>query len=497
MSEDSKPTESPLTAAAATPVSSDGPEGTYASVSGSAPAPAPVAVSSDDNVTSVTLSEIPADETSPGSSDQADVGGTSPEHGLVAEPAEAGSQPAEDLPTTSTDAAVSDHSGSKAAEGVNQLAEQPESSETLPPEADSTSNVVSTATTTEDRAALSGDPGHERTFESAPAEPLASVEPTTAGEVPSGDTDESASHLAADHLVADKTDEAAVASSASVSPTPTKPKSARRTSKGKAAVPMAETDQPTTSPAPVAAAISPEGGTAVAPATGTVEPPVEEQPSESQKKWYAIKVQSGREESIKAAIERRIHIDGLEKYFGQIVIPVEEINEKRKVKVRVKNKATGEIETHTQERNVVKKVKKYPGYIFAEVEFNDSILYVFRETAGVGDFVGMKTRRTSGGGFERSPPIPMTDREVQAILTGVPGVDRGKAGRPMKTVVKLDFDKGDKVRIKSGAFAGQEGEVKAIHEAKDPGDTPKVTVEVTFWGRPVPVELDYWEVDKV
>ncbi len=217
---------------------------------------------------------------------------------------------------------------------------------------------------------------------------------------------------------------------------------------------------------------------------------------ESKKKWYAVKVQSGREDSIKAAIERKVRIEGLEEFYGQIVIPVEEINEKKKVKVKVKDKKTGEIETHTQERNVVKKNKKYPGYIFAEVEFNDEILYVFRETSGVGDFVGISAKKTAGGGMERSPPSPMTEREVQSMLTGVPNPDT-RRGKPIKTVVKLDFEKGDKVRIKNGAFAGNEGEVKAIIEAKDPTDPPKVTVEVTFWGRPVPVELDYWEVDKV
>jgi transcriptional antiterminator NusG len=209
--------------------------------------------------------------------------------------------------------------------------------------------------------------------------------------------------------------------------------------------------------------------------------------TENKKKWYAVKVQSGREESIKAAIERKIKIEGLEQYYGQVVIPVEEVNEKKKVKVKVKDKKTGEVETTTQERNVVKKNKKFPGYLFAEVEFNDEILYVFRETSGVGDFVGASVRRA---------PAPMTDAEVQSMLTGVPVPGAGRKGGG-KTVVKLDFEKGDKVRIKNGAFAGNEGEVKAITAAKDPTDSPKVTVEVTIWGRPVPIDLDYWEVDKV
>lgn len=481
MSEDSKPTEMPPTTPAeglpsSPSVSSDSTEGVHPSARGSVTDSEPAAVPVNDSTASTARSEIPADEHHPlENSDPA------------VDPTGAESEMAEHAPLADLDAAATDRPTPELVEETaHQPVEQPESSEVPSAEAVTTPEVLSAATV-KGSDELSGGPGQESTFEPEPAAPPARPQPTTSGEVPSVATDEGDLHAV--------TDEAATAPSASASPAPAK--RARRTRKDKAAAPRAETDQPAVPPAPLQAETSTNGGTTAEPTTETAEPSVEEQPGESQKKWYAIKVQSGREESIKAAIERRIRIDGLEKYFGQIVIPVEEVNEKRKVKVRVKNKATGEIETHTQERNVVKKVKKYPGYIFAEVEFNDSILYVFRETTGVGDFVGMKTRRTSGGGFERSPPIPMTDREVQAILTGVPGVDRGKTGRPMKTVVKLDFDKGDKVRIKSGAFAGQEGEVKAIHEAKDPGDTPKVTVEVTFWGRPVPVELDYWEVDKV
>jgi transcriptional antiterminator NusG len=91
---------------------------------------------------------------------------------------------------------------------------------------------------------------------------------------------------------------------------------------------------------------------------------------ESNKRWYAVKVQSGREETIKDAIERRVKIEGLEEYYGQILIPVERVQE-------IKNG-----------KRVVKERKKFPGYLMAEVEYNDRILYLFRETSGVGDFVG-------------------------------------------------------------------------------------------------------------
>jgi transcriptional antiterminator NusG len=126
----------------------------------------------------------------------------------------------------------------------------------------------------------------------------------------------------------------------------------------------------------------------------------------------------------------------------------------------------------------------------AEVEFNDQILYMFRETSGVGDFVGAAPGK---------PPVPMSDRDVQLMLHGMMPGDEGttKSGRkPMK--VKIDLEKNDKVRIRDGAFAGMEGEVKEISEPKDDTETPKIAVEVSIFGRPVKIDnLEYWQIDKV
>lgn len=181
--------------------------------------------------------------------------------------------------------------------------------------------------------------------------------------------------------------------------------------------------------------------------------------SASKKHWYVVKVQSGREESIKDAIERRVKIEGLEEFFGQIIIPVERVTEMRNSK------------------RVVRERKLYPGYLMVEVDFNDRILYLFRETSGVGDFVG--------GGLNR-PPVPMSDREVERMVrrqgTEVPGVQ----------VSKPKFERGERVKVKDGTFAGMEGEVKDILEAKN-----LVRVELTIFGRPVPVELEYWQVETV
>ncbi|HZY89378.1 MAG TPA: transcription termination/antitermination protein NusG [Gemmataceae bacterium] len=201
---------------------------------------------------------------------------------------------------------------------------------------------------------------------------------------------------------------------------------------------------------------APAGEQPPTPAVAAEEKPPEEP---SNKRWYVVKVQSGREETIKDAIERRVKIEGLEEFFSQIIVPVERVTEIRNGK------------------RVVKERKLFPGYLMVEVEYNDRILYLFRETSGVGDFVGGTVNR---------PPPPMPQREVDAML--------GKQGalKPGEEHAKPEFERGDRVKVKDGTFAGMEGEVKEILEALG-----RVRVELTIFGRPVPVELEYWQVEQV
>ena len=216
--------------------------------------------------------------------------------------------------------------------------------------------------------------------------------------------------------------------------------------------PAPEGDKPEDHEPPAQENASPGNG-----AAGEAPAPPTEPAEPSKKHWYVVKVQSGREESIKEAIEKRVKIEGLEEYFGQIIIPVEKVTEMRGGK------------------RVVKERKLYPGYLMVEVEYNDRILYLFRETSGVGDFVG---------GSVSHPPQPMPEHEVERML-----------GRQGETVAgerhpKPKFDRGDRVKVNDGIFAGMEGEVKEIVEAKG-----TVKIELTIFGRPTSVELEYWQVE--
>lgn len=216
---------------------------------------------------------------------------------------------------------------------------------------------------------------------------------------------------------------------------------------------------PAEAPPPRRAAAKAAPPPAKAPSDTTTAVAEPEPPAPTNKRWYVVKVQSGREESIKEAIERRVKIEGLEEFFGQILIPVEKVTEMR------------------NNKRVVRERKLYPGYLMVEVEYNDRILYLFRETSGVGDFVG--------GSIHHAPP-PMSEHEVAKML--------GRQGELKEGVAhgKPKFDRGDRVRVKDGIFAGMEGEVKEILEAKG-----LVRVELTIFGRPVPHEFEYWQVENV
>jgi transcriptional antiterminator NusG len=202
-----------------------------------------------------------------------------------------------------------------------------------------------------------------------------------------------------------------------------------------------------------------------------VEAAAEEPPPANNKHWYVVKVQSGREDTIKEAIERRVRKENLEDSFGQIVIPVEKVTE-------VKVDKNGKRVPKTKER------KLYPGYLMVEVEYNDKMVYLFRETSGVGDFVG------SHPGNLMKPPTPMSDVEILRMLGPKGKVGAGEEAPPVPAVPK-GLQPGERVHVVDGTFNGMDGTVKQILEA-----VGKVQVELAIFGRPVNVDFEYYQVEQ-
>jgi len=181
--------------------------------------------------------------------------------------------------------------------------------------------------------------------------------------------------------------------------------------------------------------------------------------------WFVLKVQSNRERSIRDSIFRRVRMEGMEEFFGQVHIPVEKV-----------------VETKGGGRRV-REQKVLPGYMMIQMELNDETWHLVRSTGGVGDFTGAAGK-----------PIPMEEKEVSRWLgldavVEEPGVVPEKAVKP---VVKFEVSVGDHVKVKEGAFESFEGVIDSVDDA-----TGKVKVIIEIFGRPTEVELEHWQVEKM
>jgi transcriptional antiterminator NusG len=173
--------------------------------------------------------------------------------------------------------------------------------------------------------------------------------------------------------------------------------------------------------------------------------------------WYILKVQSNREDSIRDSLQRRVKVAGLDRFFGEIIVPIEMVSEFKGGKKRV-----------------VKR-KLYPGYLVAHMEINEDTWFLVRETPGIGDFTGSAGK-----------PTPMLPHEVAKIVAK----QEEKADEAPK--LKINFNVGDRVKINEGTFENFEGEVDSIEEASG-----RVTVMINIFGRSTPVELEYWQIESI
>jgi transcriptional antiterminator NusG len=185
----------------------------------------------------------------------------------------------------------------------------------------------------------------------------------------------------------------------------------------------------------------------------TVESEDEDRPVKME--WYILKVQSNREDSIRDGLKRNVERAGLEKYFDEIIVPIETVTEFKGGK-----------------KKTVKR-KLYPGYLVVRMEINDDTWYLVRETAGIGDFTGSIGR-----------PSPMSPADIAKILSKT---DEKPDDAPR---LNIKVKKGDRVKINEGTFENFEGDVDSINEASG-----RVSVIINIFGRPTPVELEHWQIE--
>ncbi len=176
--------------------------------------------------------------------------------------------------------------------------------------------------------------------------------------------------------------------------------------------------------------------------------------------WYIVKVQVNRETSICDALMRRVKVAGIERYFGEVLVPTEDVREF----------------TKSGKQRIVKR-KLYPGYIVVNMSINDDSWFLVRETPGIGDFTGAAGK-----------PAALSAEEISRIVASTKPETVPDSEETVKTAIK--FKPGDRVRVKDGYFQNYEGEVSNIDERNG-----RITVMIGIFGRPNPVELDHWQVE--
>ncbi len=177
------------------------------------------------------------------------------------------------------------------------------------------------------------------------------------------------------------------------------------------------------------------------------------------KKWYVLRVISGKEKKIKSLIENEISKYGLEDFVGEILVPTEKVVRMQKGK------------------RVTKEKTLFPGYIYIEANLSGEVPHVIRHIPGVLGFLS-----TVKGG----DPEPLTQAEVNRLLGKMDemAMDDGHIVNPFKV--------GDAVKITHGLFKDFEGVVEEISE-----DNKKIKVEVKMFGRKTPIELQFYQVEKI
>ncbi len=165
--------------------------------------------------------------------------------------------------------------------------------------------------------------------------------------------------------------------------------------------------------------------------------------------WYVVHTYSGYENKVMDDLKKTVENNGLEHLIYEIKVPIEEVAEIKGGKRRMVQHKT------------------YPGYVLIKMIMTDDAWYVVRNTRGVTGFVGPGSR-----------PIPLSDPEIEASIN--------------RTAVSIDIAVGEDVRVLSGPLEDQVGKVTDIDTIRQ-----KISVVVSMFGRDVPVELDYDQVQRV
>jgi len=171
-------------------------------------------------------------------------------------------------------------------------------------------------------------------------------------------------------------------------------------------------------------------------------------------RWYIVHAYSNFERKVAESIKERATAAGLADQIDEVLVPMEEVVEMRRG------------------RKVASERKFFPGYVLVRANLTDAVFSLIKNTPKVTGFLG------------DSKPVPITDKEAERILHQVQeGVERPKPS--------VTFEIGEQVRVSDGPFASFNGFVQEVDEER-----ARLKVEVSIFGRAVPVDLEFGQVEK-
>lgn len=172
--------------------------------------------------------------------------------------------------------------------------------------------------------------------------------------------------------------------------------------------------------------------------------------------WYVVHTYSGFEHKAKLALEDRIKSHRVQGFFGEILVPEENV-----------------VELVKGQRRTTKR-KFFPGYMIVQMVLNENTWHIVKGTPKVTGFVGDKIK-----------PHPISEAEVQKLT------NRMSEGQS-KPKPRVSFSTGESVRVVDGPFANFQGVVEEVNQ-----DKAKLKVLVSIFGRSTPIELEFIQVEKV
>ena len=178
--------------------------------------------------------------------------------------------------------------------------------------------------------------------------------------------------------------------------------------------------------------------------------------STASKQWFVVHTYSGFENKVAEGILSRAKIFGMTDRITRVLVPTEKV-------VEVRNKQKRESEQ-----------KFFPGYVLVEMELADDTWHLVRSTPKVTGFVGSGTK-----------PVALEPDQVDEIVRQM------EAGAE-KPKPKSVFQRGDKVRVIDGPFVNFQGVVDDMNPERG-----RMKVVVPVFGRPTPVELEYYQVERL